>query len=209
MKLTIFGATGRTGHYLLERAVAAGHDVTVLVRHPAKLSLQNPRLKVLPGNLTDALQVAQAVSGAEAVISVLGPAGNAPVFEISEGTTNIIAAMQQQGVRRLVISSGAGVGDPNDAPKVFNRAMNVLLKLAAGNVYEDMRRTVALVRASGLDWTVVRVPMLTDDAPTGAVKVGYVGKGMGARISRADMAEFMLKQAADKTYVCQAPAISN
>ena len=209
MKLTIFGATGRTGHYLLERAIAAGHDVTVLVRNPAKLSLQNARLKVMPGNLTDALQVAQAVTGAEAVISALGPAGNAPVFEISQGTTNIIAAMQQHGVRRLVISAGAGVGDPNDVPKVFNRAMNVLLKLAAGNVYEDMRRTVALVRASGLDWTVVRVPMLTDDPPTGAVKVGYVGKGMGARISRSDMAEFMLKQAGDKTYVCQAPAISN
>lgn len=209
MKLTIFGATGRTGHYLLEQAVAAGHDVTVLVRNPAKLSLQNARLKVIQGNLTDALQVAQAVSGAEAVISALGPAGNAPVFEISQGTTNIIAAMRQHGVRRLVISAGAGVGDPNDTPKVFNRAMNVLLKLAAGNVYEDMRRTVELVRASGLDWTVVRVPMLTEDAATGAVKVGYVGQGMGARITRTDMAEFMLKQAADKTYVCQAPAISN
>ena len=209
MKLTIFGATGRTGHYLLERAVAAGHDVTVLVRHPAKLSLQNPRLKVMPGNLTDALQVAQAVTGAEVVISALGPAGNAPVFEISEGTQNIISAMQQHGVRRLVISAGAGVGDPNDAPKVFNRVMNVLLKLAAGNVYEDMRRTVELVRASGLDWTVVRVPRLTEDPPTGAVKVGYVGKGMGVRLSRSDMAEFMLKQAADKTYVCKAPAISN
>ena len=209
MKLTIFGATGRTGHYLLERAIAAGHDVTVLVRNPAKLSLQNARLKVMPGNLTDALQVAQAVTGAEAVISALGPAGNAPVFEISQGTTNIIAAMQQHGVRRLVISAGAGVGDPNDAPKVFNRVMNVLLKLAAGNVYEDMRRTVELVRASGLDWTVVRVPRLTEDPPTGAVKVGYVGKGMGVRLSRSDMAEFMLKQAADKTYVCKAPAISN
>ena len=196
MKLTIFGATGRTGHYLLEQAVAAGHDVTVLVRNPAKLSLQNARLKVIQGNLTDALQVAQAVSGAEAVISALGPAGNAPVFEISQGTTNIIAAMRQHGVRRLVISAGAGVGDPNDTPKVFN-------------VYEDMRRTVELVRASGLDWTVVRVPMLTEDAATGAVKVGYVGQGMGARITRTDMAEFMLKQAADKTYVCQAPAISN
>ena len=87
--------------------------------------------------------------------------------------------------------------------------MNVLLKLAAGNVYEDMRRTVELVRASGLDWTVVRVPRLTEDPPTGAVKVGYVGKGMGVRLSRSDMAEFMLKQAADKTYVCKAPAISN
>ena len=209
MKLTIFGATGRTGQHLVKQAIAAGHDVTVLARNPAKLTFQDPRLTVVQGDVQDAAQVARAVTGAEAVISVLGPAGKTPVFEVSQGMRLILTAMHEQGVRRLVISTGAGVGDPNDAPKLFNHVMNALLKVAAGNVYEDMRRTVELVRASDLDWTVVRVPMLTDDAPTGLIKVGYVGKGMGARITRADLADFMLRQLGDKTYLRQAPAISN
>lgn len=72
-----------------------------------------------------------------------------------------------------------------------------------------MVQVAAKVRASNLDWTIVRVPMLTDDPPTGKVRVGYVGKGTGSRISRADMADFMLRQLADTTYWHKAPAISN
>jgi putative NADH-flavin reductase len=209
MKLSIFGATGRTGQILLKQAIDAGHEVTVLVRNPARLALQHPRLKVIQGDLRDPGRVAQAVAGAEAVVSVLGPTANKPIYEVSQGMLSIVAAMREQGVRRLVVSVGAGVADPHDAPGAFNRIMDFLVKRMAGHVYEDMRRTVEVVRASGLDWTIVRVPMLTDQSPSGDVKVGYVGKGTGVRIARADMAGFMLKQAEDRTYISDAPAISN
>ena len=209
MKLTIFGATGRTGQHLLRQALQAGHQVTVLVRDPAKLAASDARVRVVKGSLQDAACVDQAVAGADAVISVLGPSNNQPSFDISRGMGVIIQAMKARGVQRLVISAGAGVGDPQDAPGLFNRVMNVLLKAAAKNVYEDMLRTVSLVRESGLDWTVVRVPMLTDAAASGQIKVGMVGKGMGPRISRADMADFLLKQAASQEFSGKAPAISN
>lgn len=209
MKLTIFGATGRTGQHLLRQALQAGHEVTVLVRDPAKLAASDARVRVVKGSLQDAACVDQAVTGADAVISVLGPSNNQPSFDISRGMGVIIQAMKARGVQRLVISAGAGVGDPQDAPGLFNRVMNVLLKAAAKNVYEDMLRTVSLVRESGLDWTVVRVPMLTDAAASGQIKVGMVGKGMGPRISRADMADFLLKQAASQEFSGKAPAISN
>lgn len=209
MKLTIFGATGRTGQHLLRQALQAGHEVTVLVRDPAKLAASDARVRVVKGSLQDAACVDQAVAGADAVISVLGPSNNQPSFDISRGMGVIIQAMKARGVQRLVISAGAGVGDPQDAPGLFNRVMNVLLKAAAKNVYEDMLRTVSLVRESGLDWTVVRVPMLTDAAASGQIKVGMVGKGMGPRISRADMADFLLKQAASQEFSGKAPAISN
>lgn len=209
MKLTIFGATGRTGQHLLRQALAAGHQVTVLVRDPAKIPSQHDRLRVVKGSLTDAACLNQVIAGADAVISALGPSNNQPTFDISSGMQGIITAMKMNGVKRLIISAGAGVGDPGDQPKLFNKVMNVMLKAAARNVYEDMLKTVALVRESGLDWTVVRVPMLTDDPATGQVKVGMVGKGMGPRISRADMAEFLLKQAGSREYVGKAPAISN
>ncbi len=209
MKLTIFGATGRTGQHLLKQALAEGHQVTVMVRDPGKLSIQNERLKVIQGSLNEESFVEQAVAGADAVLSVLGPASNKPTFEISQAMQTIIHAMKKSGVKRLVISAGAGVGDPADKPKLFNRLINMLLQATAKNVYEDMLRTVELVRDSGLDWTVVRVPMLTDGPATGQVKVGMVGDGMGPRISRVDMAGFMLQEVVSSQYINKAPAISN
>jgi len=209
MKLAIFGATGRTGQHLLRQALEAGHQVTVLARDPAKLSVQNERLTVVKGSLKDAGCVEQVVAGADVVLSALGPTNNQPTFEISQGTQLIINTMKKHGARRLVIAAGAGVGDPEDAPKLFNKLINVLLKTISKNVYEDMLKTVSLVRASDLEWTIVRVPMLTDDPKTGQLKIGMVGKGMGPRISRADMADFMLQQASTRQYVGKAPAISN
>jgi len=209
MRLAIFGATGKTGKHLVEQALAQGHQVTALVRNPSKLAVQNPNLVVKPGDISDVTCVNDTIAGADAVLSVLGPTSNAPDFVVSRGTQNIIDAMKKNGVQRLVISAGAGVEDPNDQPGLFNHVMGFALKLTAKNVYADMNRTVAVVRASEVDWTVVRVPMLTNDPGTGKVQVGYVGKGMGPRIARADMASWILKQASERQYLRQAPAISN
>jgi len=209
MKIAIFGGTGRTGQHLVQQALSKGHQVVALVRTPSKLSVKNPSLSVIQGDVTNAQAVAQTITGVEAVISVLGPTNNDPTFEVSQGMTNILAAMKKQAVRRLIISAGAGVGDPNDAPKLFNHVMNFLLKVMAKNVLADMSKVVEMVRTSDREWTVVRLPMLTDDPKTGNVKVGYVGKGMGSRIARADIADFMLAQLSDKTYVRKSPAISN
>lgn len=209
MNITIFGATGKTGVQLVGQALAAGHQVTAFARNSSKLNLKNEHLALMQGDVENAAQVEAAVNGANAIISVLGPTGNIPDYKVSRGTQNIIAAMNKVGVRRLVVSSGAGVGDPNDTPKLFNHAINFALKLMAKHIYEDMKRVVDVVHASDLDWTIVRVPMLTDDLKKGTVRVGYVGRDIGARISRADMADFMLKQVSDKTFLHQAPAISN
>lgn len=209
MKLAIFGGTGRTGQHLVQQALEQGHEVTVLARQPAKIILQHSNLSVVKGYVKDPASVTQALAGANAVLTVLGPTSNQPLMEVSQGMANILAAMQQQGVRRLIITAGAGVGDPHDTPKLFNHVMNFLLKLMARNVLADMSKVVDLVRASDLDWTVVRLPMLTDDPKTGHIRVGHVGQGMGPRIARADIAEFMLVQLTDKTYVRQSPAISN
>ena len=207
--VAIFGATGRAGQHLVRQALERGDYVCVLARHPGKLAVQNERLVVIQGSLSDTARVEQVVAEADAVLSVLGPTSNEPTFAISQGTTTIIKAMKQHGVKRLVISAGAGVGDPGDAPKLFNKLINVALKATARNVYEDMLKTVTLVRESGLDWTVVRVPRLTDTPPTGTVRVGMVGQGTGANLSRADMAEFMLKQVDDFRHLRKAPVISN
>jgi putative NADH-flavin reductase len=207
--LAIFGATGRAGKHLLRQALDRGYNVRVLARDPGKLAAQHERLVVVKGSLKDADCVEEVIAGADVVLSVLGPTSNEPTFEISQGTADIIKSMKKHGVKRLILSAGAGVGDPGDAPKLFNKLINVALKATARNVYEDMVKTVDLVRQSGLEWTVVRVPRLTDGPQTGQVRVGMVGKGTGANLTRADMAQFMLKQIDDGQHLRKAPAISN
>ena len=208
MHLAIFGGTGRTGQHLVQQALDQGHQVTALARTPSRLPQTSDHLTVVQGDVTDPSAVQRAVAGADAVISVLGPTKNEPTFEISRGTQNILSAMQQSGVKRLIIAAGAGVRDPQDKPGLFDKAIGLLLKLVSRYVYEDMLRTVELVRSSDRDWTVVRVPMLTDSEKTGQVKVGYLG-GVGTRIDRADMADFILQQVHSDRYLCASPVISS
>lgn len=209
MKIVLLGASGRTGRHLLEQALAQGHAVTVLVRNPGKLALRHERLRVIQGDVRDAGPVAQAVAGAEAVLSVLGPTSNRPEFAVSQGMDNVLAAMRQHGVRRLVQTVGAGVRDPRDRPTPLHAFFGILVRLLTPNVLADMTRVADKVRASGLDWTIVRAPRLTDGPASGQVRVGYVGRDIGPRLSRADLAGFMLEQLEDPTHLGQAPALSN
>jgi putative NADH-flavin reductase len=209
MKLAIFGATGHTGQHLVEQALAQGHQVAALARTPAKVAVKHSNLMVIQGDILDSACIDSVIAGADAVISALGPSSNRPEFIVSQGMQHIIAAMKKQGIRRLIISAGAGVADPNDAPTLLNHTISFLLKLTAKNVYADMQRTVDVVRGSDLEWTVIRVPRLTDGPKTGSIHVGYVGKGTGTQLSRANLADYLLRQLTDSTYVHKAPAISD
>src|SRR5688500_7967356 len=209
MKLTLFGASGKTGRHLVEQALAKGHSVTALARTPDKLALRHDHLHVIQGDIRDGAKVAEAVAGADAVLSVLGPASNQPELAVSQGMDHILVAMRQHGVRRLVVSIGAGVRDPQDKPTLVHAFFGALVKLLSRNVYEDMLSVDQKVRAAPVDWTIVRVPRLMDTPQTGTIRQGYVGKAVGSQLSRADLAEFMLSQVDDPTYLRQAPAISN
>jgi hypothetical protein len=133
-----------------------------------------------------------------------------PTFDaMTIGARNIIAAMQRHGVRRLITLTGAGVPDANDRPTVVHRFVTFLLKIMAPRVLADATSHVEQVRASGLEWTIVRASVARDGARTGRVRVGWVGGDVGAVVRRADIADFMLRQLTDQTYVHEAPAISN
>ena len=209
LHVTILGGTGKTGRHVVAQALQIGHHVTVLARTPSKLDVAHERLRVVKGDVQDPAAVAEAIAGSSAVLSVLGPTQNTPDYQVSRGTAHVLEAMETHGVRRLVISAGAGVGGDGDQPKLFNHVISFVLKLVARHVLEDMTRTVAAVRSSSRDWTVVRVPMLTDGPATGNVRVGRVGVNTGARITRADMARFMLEQLQDSTHVRTSPVVSN
>lgn len=208
MKLAVFGGTGKAGQHFVQQALAAGHEVIALARTPAKMATQHAKLQVVQGDILDAGSVAKVVAGADAVVSLLGPSSNAPEFTVSKGMDNILSAMRQHNVERIVITAGAGVRDPQDKPKFIDRFAGLLLNLISKNVVADMKQVVEKVRTSDRAWTVVRVPMLTDQPARGTFKVGYVGD-ITPRLSRADMATFVLKQLDEGQFVRKAPAISN
>jgi putative NADH-flavin reductase len=209
MRITVFGATGKTGKHIVEQALAAGHEVVAFARTPAKLGIQHARLSIVQGDIHDAAHVAQAVAGSGAVIAALSPSRADKVKGIvSVGARNIVAAMKQHGVRRLVFSTGAGVQDPQDRPTLMHKAIGFLLKKIAGDVLADSLRGIQTVRESGLDWTITRAPMLTD-APRGEYRVGYIGGEMKRTLARASFADFMLRQLADNGHLRQMPAASD
>ena len=204
MKLTIFAATGGIGHQALEQAVAAGHDVTAVVRNPGKLSRQ---VRVVKADLTtaDAEALAPAVDGADAVLSGLGPRSKAEYGVVTRGTRAITGAMQATGVQRIVVVSAALVGtvasrgrpdppkhDPGDG-FVMRHLLNPMVKAAFGRLYADLAQMEEDLANSGLDWTVVRPPRLTNKPLTGHYRTAY-GQNIkrGLFISRADVAHLML-----------------
>jgi putative NADH-flavin reductase len=209
MKITIFGATGRTGIPLVEQALSAGHDVVAYVRTPSKLPVHNERLTIMQGEMNESAKVAAAIAGSDAVISALGPVKGGPKDIMAASARNIVAAMDQAGVRRLVYATGAGVEDPQDKPALMNKIISFALKTLNPDVLADSAAGVNIVRNSDLDWTIARGPMLTDGPHTGKYRVGYVNGDMGRQLSRANFADYMLKSAVEGLNNREMPAISD
>ncbi len=209
MKLAIFGASGRTGRPLVQQALDARHTVTALVRTPTTFPIQHERLTVVQGDAMDPATVEKVVQGADAVLSVLGQTKNSPKDMQTVATKNIIAAMQKFGITRFVSLTGAGVDAPEDQPKLINHVIKFALKTMSGAVLKDAEQHATVLRNSDINWTIVRGPRLTEGPHTGKYRVGWVGVNTGTRISRADIADFMLKQVSDTTYLRKAPMISD
>ncbi|MGF1503556.1 MAG: NAD(P)-dependent oxidoreductase [Anaerolineae bacterium] len=210
MRITIFGATGGTGKHIVQMALDAGHEVTAFVRSPEKLSIDEPNLTVVQGDVHDAGAVEQAVAGSDAVFSALANSPKAPTKDVQTvGTQHIIAAMRKHGVTRLISTTGAGVRFPEDEPGMPDQIIRFLLKTLNGKVLEDAQRHTDLIVDTDLEWTIIRAPMLTDGPHTGDYRVGWVGVNTGPRLNRADFADFVLDVAEDGSYVHKAPVVSN
>jgi putative NADH-flavin reductase len=210
LKIAVFGASGDTGKQLVEQALAAGYDVVAYARNPSKLNISHEHLTIIQGELSDAALIETALKGTDAVLSALGPRGGSKNKPLTQGMQNIIAAMKNQGVRRLIITSTLSAKDSKDKSDFRTKAMVNLVKTTMHAAYEDIVSVAETVRASDLDWTIVRLAILNNKPKSGKVKTGYVGTGeVGTQISRADIADFMLKQIGDTKYLREAPAISN
>jgi putative NADH-flavin reductase len=206
VKLTIFAATGGIGRHALEQAIAAGHDVTAVVRNPNKLSSGQVRVITADLAAADPAVLESAVAGADAVLSGLGPRSTSDAGIASRGTQAIVRAMQATGVRRIVVVSAAPIStvpsparpkpprhDPGDGffmRHLFSHVAKTLFR----EHYADLALMEDILRDSGLDWTVVRPPWLTDKPVTGSYRVAD-GRNLrgGWSVSRADVAQLMLR----------------
>lgn len=204
MKLAIFGASGATGRLLVEQALAAGHDVTVLLRSAGSLALDDVRVQRIVGQLDQPDAVAAVVQGADAVISVLGVRKGGALTVCTDGIRSMLQAMQHTGTQRLIALSAYGASETRDH--------SWFIRLVRKIIREKMRDKDAmekLVRASTTDWTLVRPPALTNGPATGAYRASTSLKpGITGRLSRADLAGFMLSVAERGDFLHQAPVVS-
>jgi putative NADH-flavin reductase len=205
MKLVIFGSTGKSGQQIVEQALAAGHQVTAFARNPNAVTTRHPNLKVMQGDALDAEKVLAAVAGQDAVLSAIGSNRRSTITICTDATRNIIGAMKEHDVSRLIVLSAYGASETKDTA-LYSKVLRTFI----GKRVEDKDRMEELVRASGLDWVLVRPPLLTNGERRGRYRTGFdIPIKLFSSVSRADVAEFMLNQLTDDTYLHQAPTITN
>lgn len=198
MKVTLFGATGRTGKPVVEQALAAGHQVTALARNPEAVPAQEG-LTVVQGDVLDPAAVEQAVAGSDAVVSVLGvPDRRKPTTLFSEGVGNIVKAMKAGDTKRLITLSADGV-EPNPNVNIGQRLVTALVVARIlKHLYSDMLEMERALADSGLDWTAIRPPRLSEKDRTGEYRTSVGDPISGSSgISRADLADYIVTHLGD------------
>lgn len=202
VRLLIIGATGGTGRALVQQALERGHRVTAFVRDPSRLRVRHERLAIARGNVLDYSSVETAVRGQDAVLCALGhKRWLYPTRILSDGTRNIIRAMEGQSVRRLVCETALGIGDSWGRMGLYYTLFVGVFILPF--YFLDKTRQERLVRASELEWIIVRPGALTNGRKRGVYRHGgRIGNPLWTvRISRADVADFMLRQVDEDRYL--------
>lgn len=204
MKIAVFGASGKTGILIVFQALNQGHQVTAFSRQASKVTIKHDRLRIVEGDVMDINKVSEAVEGQDAVLCALGNDKNKPSTMLSEGTKNILAAMQAKGVKRFICMSSAGILG-NDGGFWFGK---IIMPLFLNHVFEDKKRQMKVIQESQADWVIIRPTGLTDSPKTNTYKIN-MEIPTSKSIPRADVADFMIRLVTDKKYDRQMPALSS
>jgi nucleoside-diphosphate-sugar epimerase len=198
MKIIVFGASGATGKEFVKLSLEANHHVTGFVRDPAKLTIQHPNLKVIVGDALQRNDVISAVANHDALVSCLAAPGLGASTTLSDMTTNLIAGMHKNQMERILYLASAGIH--NEIPGFAGWMVKLILR----NVLADHSRAVALLGSSDLMWTVARPMKLTNTPLTEKYRADITGIPKGGRkISRSDVAHFLLRTLTDNSYIEQ------
>ena len=206
MKILVFGSTGTVGKMFIQQALEENHVVTAFARNPLAISFSHSNLAVIKGDVLDRSAVEHATPGHDAVVCTLG-AGNQGTVR-AMGTQHIISAMEKAGVKRLICQSTLGAGDSRGNLNFFWKY--IMFGMLLRKAYEDHELQEKYVFQSHLHWTIVRPAAFTDGPRTGNYRHGFGANanGLTLKISRADVADFLLKQLSDPTYLKKAPGLS-
>ena len=207
MKVLILGAGGKTGHLVLERALAAGHKVTALLHEKKEDELYPAAVDVVHGDVRNPSRLDQVMAGQEAVIDVIG--GTKPFLETDLEASSakvVIEVMQRESVKRLIVVSAMGVGDSNEHAGFFYE--HLLMPVFLGGIMRDKAKMEGEVTASGLDYTIVRPPILKDSDPTGHIEI-VDGPDKAHTITRGDLAQFLVDQLTTSQYIGQQVTVAN
>ncbi|KGX93749.1 epimerase [Pontibacillus halophilus JSM 076056 = DSM 19796] len=198
MKLIVFGATGATGQEVVKQALQQGMDVTAFVRSPSKLSSAHPNLEIVKGDAFDKDDVCRALPGHDAVISCLGSSGLKESNELSTMTENILDAMKQYHVERIAYTASAGIN--REIPGLSGIFASLILR----NVLSDHRRAVELIQSNDMQWTIARPMQLTNGVRTTHYRTSEDSvPTKGKKISRSDVAHFLLESVSTQHYLKQ------
>lgn len=205
MKLVVFGSTGKTGIEIVKQSLAQGFEVTAFLRDASRMPFTNDRLQCIAGDVLNLMDVQKAVQELDAVICALGTNSLAKTTIRSEGTANIITAMNDQHIKRLVVISAMGVAESWSTLSFINKLFFAIL---LRNTRLDHEKQEAVVKKSGLDWTIVRPSGLTDTALTGDYSTGENIQAVTSKIARADVAHFIIKELMNNANIHKAITIT-
>ncbi|MER6356873.1 NAD(P)H-binding protein [Streptomyces sp. NPDC001634] len=209
MKLTVFGATGGIGQEIVKQALTAGHQVTAVVRDPARLSVTGTGLEVFRSDLSDPEALRPAVAGRDAVLSGLGARSRKDAGVAARLTRTVLAALEAEGVRRLLVVSAGPVGPAPEGDGALDRTARGVVSALLKDVYADLSEMEAELARSTTDWTVVRPPRLQNKPVTGTYRTAVGGfPRKGRFIGRADVAHAMLAMVDDPGTVKQGVGVA-
>ena len=206
MKLAILGATGNTGLELVKQSLEKGHQVTAFVRDPSRISIKHDQLNIFTGDVFDLASVAEAIQGQDAIVCALGSSDLKKTTVRAEGTANIIQAMKEQGVQRLLVVTAMGTGESWNTLSMVNKLFYATLLKSSR---EDHEAQESAVKQSELDWTIIRPSGLTDEPRTGKYEVGENIFAKTSRIARADVADLIVKELEQNVLIHKAVTITN
>ncbi len=208
MKIAVIGASRGIGLEVVKQALERGHEVTALLRDPAKLELEHPRLHKIRGDVGKPADVRAALSGQDAVCTCVGVnPTRKPVELFSRGARNVLAALQDAPATKFIAVTGIGAGDSRGHGGFFYD--RILQPLLLGTIYADKDREEELIKASSADWLIVRPGFLTNGPRTGIYRAITDLSGVTAgRISRADVADFILNQLETPSLFKQTPLLT-
>lgn len=213
MKVVIFGATGIVGKSILKEALAHKHQVTVLTRDASKISIKDNNLSVVEGNISDRKTVSNILQNQDAVIQAIGIGGKGdgkPTTFVSDTNKLIMEEMQNNNVKRLIAMSVIGAGNSIAfMPWIFTKVMIPYFMKWFQSIIDDKNRMEPMIMNSGFDWTIIRGTTVVDKPAKNKITATLDGEGIKFSITSADMATFVVKQLTDKTFLKQAPTVSN